>query len=215
MPKAPISTGLFCPTIFAAVFGYAAGAQAGGVCPPGLPPGVGCGGPDMADITAGTYNLDPGHAAVIARVPHIGYSKSVFRFDKVSGTLAWDPLDLKKSKLTVTVEPGSVATNVAGFAADIAGTYLKAKTFPVASFVSTAFRRTDPTHGKVDGQLTLMGVTKPQTFDVALVGAGKGFGHPRLGVSVTGDLKPADFGLAPTFGQAIDLVIDVEFEKAP
>lgn len=190
-------------------------ALASGSCPPGLPPQVKCGGPDMADITAGTYKLDETHAGVIAQVSHIGYSRSIFRFDKVSGTLNWDPADLSKAKLSVTVDPGSIATNVPGFASEIAGDrFLNAKAFPTATFVSTAFHRTDATHGKVDGQFTLMGKTTPLTFDVTLVGAGAGFGSPRMGVTATASIKPTDYGLAPMFGEAINLVIDVEFEKA-
>ena len=191
-------------------------AMASGVCPPGLPPQVKCGGPDMADITAGTYKLDDSHAGVIARVPHVGYSRSIFRFDKVAGSLIWDPADLTKARLNVIVEPSSIATNVPGFASEIAGDkMLNAKAFPTATFVSTAFHRTDATHGKVDGQFTLMGKTTPLTFDVVLVGAGAGFGQPRIGVTATAAIKPTDYGLAPIFGAAIDLVIDVEFEKVP
>lgn len=43
-------------------------------CPPGLPPGVTCGGADLSLATAGTYAVDPNHASVIAKVSHIGYS---------------------------------------------------------------------------------------------------------------------------------------------
>ena len=185
-------------------------------CPPGLPPQVTCGSPDLSAITAGSYKLDAGHAAVLARVSHIGYSRSVFRFDTVAGELTWDPASLAKTKLTTTVQTGSITSNVPGFAAELAGDkYLNAKAFPEATFVSTTFRRIDATHGKVDGQFTLLGKTKPVTFDVALVGAGKGFGRPRLGVSVTGTIDPQDYGLSPFFVVPIDLVIDVEFEKQP
>jgi polyisoprenoid-binding protein YceI len=189
-------------------------ALAQAACPTGLPPGVTCGVPSTADVTSGTYAVDPGHAAVIARVSHIGYSISVFRFDKVAGSLTWDQADPAKSKLTATVETASIATNVAGFATELAGdSYLKSKAFPQATFTSTAFRPTDATHGKVDGQLSLMGKTQPVTFDVTLVGGGKGFGHPRMGVEAKTKIMPADFGMSPFFLDPIELVLDVELEK--
>ena len=185
-------------------------------CPPGLPPQVTCGSADLSAITPGTYKLDADHAAVLARVSHIGYSRSVFRFDTVAGQLTWDPANLAKTKLTATVQTASITSNVPGFAAELAGDkYLNAKAFPAATFVSTAFRRKDAAHGQVDGQFTLLGKTKPVTFDVALIGAGKGFGRPRLGVSVTGTINPQDYGMSPFFVVPIDLVIDVEFEKQP
>ena len=182
-----------------------------------LPPGVYPGAHDLSQAPAGKYGLDPNHAAVIARVLHIGYSYSLFRFDRVQGSLSWNPAAPAKSSLSATVKTGSIATNVPGFAAELAGDqYLKSGAFPDATFVSTAFRRTDAAHGKVDGQFTLMGKTRPLTFDVALVGAGKGFGgHPRLGVEARASINPTDFGLPALLGHAIEIVIDTEFERQP
>lgn len=193
----------------------AAGAQAAhATCPGGLPPQVACGTKDLSAVTSGSYALDANHAAVLARVSHLDYSLSVFRFDKVEGTLTWDAATPENSKLSVKVDTASVATNVPGFAAQIAGDkMLNAAAYPQATFVSTAFRRTDATHGEVDGDFTLMGKTQPVTFKVDLVGAGKGFGHPRLGVHATTWIKPQDYGLPAMFIDPIELVIDVEFEK--
>jgi polyisoprenoid-binding protein YceI len=175
------------------------------------------GGKELADARAGTYTIDPDHNAVFARVQHIGYSWSVFRFDQASGTLAWDPAAPEKSTLSVAVRVESITSNVKGFASDLAGEqYLKAAKFPEATFVSSAFRRGDAMRGKVDGQLTLMGIAKPVTFDVELVGAGKGWADkPRLGVHAVARIAPQDFGLPAVFGKAIEIVVDTEFERAP
>jgi polyisoprenoid-binding protein YceI len=182
-----------------------------------LPPGVYRGGMVLTDASAGTYTIDPTHSSVLVRVQHIGYSWSVFRFDTASGKLAWDPAAPEKSTLSVTVEVASITSNVKGFANDLAGDqYLKTAKFPQATFVSTAFRRIDATHGKVEGQFTLMGVTKPVTFDVELIGAGKGWADkPRLGVHAMAKIVPTDYGFPGLFGPAIEIVVDTEFEKAP
>jgi polyisoprenoid-binding protein YceI len=186
-----------------------------------LPPGVYRGGQVLADARAGTYTIDPDHTAVLARVQHIGYSWLVFRFDKASGTLGWDPAAPEKSTLSVTVQTSSIATPVKDFAAQLAGDdYLKAAKFPEATFVSTAFHRpsasTGATHGKVDGRFTLMGTTKPVTFDVELVGAGKGWADkPRLGVHAVARIVPQDYGFPALFGNTIEIVVDTEFERTP
>lgn len=193
---------------------FAGAALAGGACPPGMPPGVNCGGPDAGDMTAGTYKLDDAHTSVIAGVSHVGYAYSIFRFGSVAGQLAWDPADLAKTKLNVTVQTASIATPVPKFAEELAGdNFLKAKAFPTATFVSTAFHKTDETRGKVDGQFTLLGKSHAVTFDVELTGAGKGFGHPRAGIHATGKITPSDYGMAPMFDRPIILIIDAEFEK--
>jgi len=190
--------------------------QANATCPTaGLPPQVTCGTRDPSAATAGTYAIDGNHAAVIARVSHLDYSRSVFRFDRVKGTLAWNPAAPAKSKLSVTVQTASIDTNVAGFATELAGDgFLKSKAFPEATFVSTAFRKTNPTHGEVDGDFTLMGKTRPMSFEVDLQGAGKGFmGHPRLGIEARSTLNPQEFGITPMLSAPIQLVIDAEFAR--
>ena len=192
-----------------------AAAQAQGTQPNGLPPGVYMGEADYKQAPAGSYTLDPDHAAVVARVSHLRYSWSIFRFDKVSGTMKWDPANPANASLTAKVDTASITSNVKGFAQDLASDkFLKSAAFPEASFVSTAFRQMSTRRGKVDGQLTLMGKTKAVTFDVELVGAGKGFAdRPRIGVSARGTINPVDFGLLPLFGDSIEIVLDVEFQK--
>jgi polyisoprenoid-binding protein YceI len=115
------------------------------------------------------------------------------------------------------VPTSSITSNVKGFAEELAGEkFLMSAAFPEATFVSTAFRQTDATHGKVEGEFTLMGKTRPVIFDVELVGAGKGFGdRPRIGVTARAWIKPTDYGFIPLFADPIEIVVDTEFERAP
>jgi polyisoprenoid-binding protein YceI len=181
-----------------------------------LPPGVYAGQSDYRLAPPGAYALDPAHTAVIAKVSHIGYSLSVFRFDRPTGTLTWDPEHLDRSSLDVAVDVASISTPVPGFATELSGDeYLQTAAFPKATFVSTAVHRIDATHGRVDGRFTLMGKTRPLSFDVVLEGAGKGFmGHPRIGAEATAAIDPKDYGLPPVFSAPIQLVIDAEFAKS-
>jgi len=190
-------------------------AAAQGKCPPGVPGDVFCGERNIAHATAGTYTIDPEHAAVFARVSHIGYSYSVFRFDRVAGTLEWTPDNVAGSKVTASVKTESITSNVKGFASELAGpTFLNAPRFPEIAFASTAFRQAGATLGTIAGQLTLMGKTAPVTFEVSLVGAGKGFGgQPRLGVHASGWIKPQDFAMPVMFADPIEIVLDIEFVR--
>ena len=187
----------------------------GGAARAQLPPGVYAGERDYKLAPAGTYAVDPAHTAVVARVSHIGYSMSVFRFDTVAGTLDWNSAKPDRSSLAVTVDTASISTPVPGFGKELSGDgYLKAGAFPKATFVSTAFHQTDANHGRVNGQFTLMGKSHPLTFDVTLEGAGKGFmGHPRIGVQAIGHFDGREFGLNPMFATPIELDIDAEFAK--
>ncbi len=176
---------------------------------------------DVSLAPSGTYTLDPNHVGVIVKVSHLGFSLSVFRFDRASATLDWNHDAPAKSKLSASVATSSIATNVAGFATQLTGVkFLNTAAHPSATFVSSAFRQTDATHGKVDGQFTLMGRTKPATFDVTLIGAGPGFaggpvmGHV-IGVAAQTAIDPQAYGMPAIFTEPIEITIDAEFDKKP
>jgi polyisoprenoid-binding protein YceI len=169
---------------------------------------------DYKAAPAGKYAIDPKHTGLVVRVPHMGFSYSIFRFQTVAGTLAWDPANPAADKLEVTVDPKSITTApVEGFSDELSGEkFLNTGKFPTITFVSTGFHPEGATHGKVDGDLTVMGVTKHVVFDVELVGAGKGFRGPVIGVAAKTMLDPKGLGLPPFFAAPIELDIDSEFD---
>jgi polyisoprenoid-binding protein YceI len=186
-----------------------------------LPPGfvLPHGQHDVRKATAGTYTSDVQHTAVIARVSHLGFSMSAFRFGKASATLQWNPAHIEKSTLNATVDPASIDTPVPGFAKQLLGAdYLNTAKYPTATFVSTAFRAKDFQHGTVDGKLTIMGKTVNAMFDVQLIGAGPGFaaspvmGHV-IGIHAVTHVDPKALGLPPVFSDPIEISVDTEFTK--
>src|SRR5579871_4337593 len=79
---------------------------------------------DYKAAPAGTYAIDPSHTGLIVRIPHLGFSYSIFRFRAVSGTLTWDPANPAADQLSVTVDPKSIATADTGatdFPAELSG----------------------------------------------------------------------------------------------
>ena len=172
---------------------------------------------DYKAAPAGKYAIDAHHTGLVARVPHVGFSYSIFRFTAVSGGLDWDPANPRADKLSITVDPKAIETAPTGtvdFAAEIGDKFLKVAQFPQATFVSTGFHPKDATHGVVDGDLTLLGVTKHVSFDVSLVGDGKGFRGPVIGVEARTALDPKTYGLPPFITGPIELIIDTEFDAA-
>jgi polyisoprenoid-binding protein YceI len=173
---------------------------------------------DPAAAPAGAYALDPNQAAVVLRVLHAGgFSFSVFRMGVVSGVLSWDPVNVEASKVSVSVDTKSLTTNVPGLAAQLTGSqFLNATQFPVATFRSTAIKRTGQTTGEVTGDFTLHGVTRPLTLNVEMIGAGWALRGPAVGFHGAGLFHRSDFGVGPVssmIGDDVELVIDVEFDK--
>jgi polyisoprenoid-binding protein YceI len=137
----------------------------------------------------------------------------------VAGVLAWDPENIEKSRVRVTVDASSLQTNVAGFALQLTGPdFLNAKMFPDATFVSTGIRQTGPTTGLITGNFTLHGVTKPLVLETELVGAGTSLRGPALGFHAHATFHRLDFGVgpvSPVIGDDVEMIIDLEFDKVP
>lgn len=170
---------------------------------------------NLSDAPAGAYTLDFTHTAVVARVPHVGFSYEIFRFTPTAGQLVWNPAAPNTSSVNVTVSTTSIQTPVQGFAEELQGQrFLNAAQFPEATFVSTAFRQIDATHGQVDGNFTFKGVTKPITFDVELIGAGRGMrGNSVIGFHATAMINNADYNFPGFISGQTQIVIDAEFQK--
>lgn len=170
---------------------------------------------DASAAAAGTYTIDARHTAVLARVPHAGFSFEVFRFGAVEGTLNWDPANASANSLNVTVATNSIATPVEGFAAELQGErFLNSAGHPNATFVSTAFRQIDATHAEVDGNFTLKGVTKPVTFHVQLIGAGQNQGGgATIGFRATAMIDNADYNFPGFIRGQSEIVVEGEFNR--
>lgn len=171
-----------------------------------------------AAAPSGNYALDKRHAALIARVDHQGgVSKSVFRFEGLDGVLKWDGQKPEQSSLSVTIDPRSINSPVAGFAQELAGDkFFKAAQFPTITFVSKSVSLQGATAGKVSGDLTFLGVTKPVVLDVTFGGVGKARDGAKLGFAATTRFDRRDFGLtylAGAIGNDIDIQIDIEFDQ--
>ena len=205
--------------IFAAFIGIATIAGAGlliaatapGVVPPPIP--------------AGSYVLDPHHASLNARIKHQGFSFYTLRFTGLDAHFDYDPAKADMTKLSVTVDARSIDTATGGdafgkaFDTELLGAdWLDGQRYPTMTFTSTSLDIGDGHTGKVTGDLTLHGVTRPVTLDVVFNGAGKGVpaGETRAGFSATTTIKRSDFGVTkyvPLIGDQVQLVIEAEFKK--
>lgn len=166
----------------------------------------------------GTYNIEPTHTTVVWRLTHMGLSNYTARFDKISGTIDFDPAKVTSSKANIAIETKSVSTGLPKFDQEIAEKFLNSEKNPTINFVTTSLVKTGPVTGKMNGNLTLNGVTKPVSLNVVFNG---GKEHPfakkqALGFSASGSFKRSDFGVnnfIPMIGDNIDVIIEVEAIK--
>ena len=143
----------------------------------------------------GTWAIDLSHSSVNFKVKHLGLGRTRGRFTQYEGTVevAENPID---TTVAVTIDAASVDSHDAGRDEHLRS----ADFFDVANHPSLTFRSTGVRGGgeswKLDGELTIAGVTKPVTLDVAYEGVTVDpWGGTRAGFTATTQVNREDFGL--------------------
>jgi polyisoprenoid-binding protein YceI len=166
----------------------------------------------------GTYAIDPSHTQLGFAVRHMAVSKVRGRFGVFEGTLelAEDPVG---SKVSLTIDAGSVDTRD-----ETRDNHLRTNDFfdvpnhPTWNFTSTSIKPITATEWKVDGDLTIRGVTRPVALDVTLEGVVKDpYGNHRVGFSGSTSIDREDFGVSfgavmEAGGLVVAKKVDIEIE---
>ncbi len=176
---------------------------------------------DPRSAPAGAYQIETHHTQVLFAIPHLGITDYYGRFEKVSGTLNFNPGAPEKSAVSVAIETASANVVSEQLINEIVGpSVFDSAHFPTATFKSTSLARTGPASGKMTGDLTIHGVTKPVTFDVTFNGglpAPMGAAYD-IGFHATATIKRSEFGLdkmmwASFVGDDVKLIIEAMFQQ--
>jgi len=145
------------------------------------------------------YTIDPEHLAIAFKSRHLGFSDVLGQFLKASGTFVYDEQARTVEGIRVEIQAASVFTNHDARDGHVrSGDFLDARAHPLITFVGGRAEPTGERTGKVHGDLTVRGVTRPVVLDVTLIGAGRypfGDKHQVVGVSATTVLKRSEFGM--------------------
>jgi polyisoprenoid-binding protein YceI len=178
---------------------------------------------DLAAVGEGEYELEPAHASLTWRVRHQGLSNYTARFTRFDARLDFDPDQPAASSVRAVIDPTSVRTDHptdADWDRRLAEDWFRSERFPQILFQSTAVEVTGPATGKVTGDLSFLGVTRPVVLDVTFNGTANSpfFGlRDLIGFSARGTLKRSEFGLtrfASIVGDEVEIIIEAEFVEA-
>jgi polyisoprenoid-binding protein YceI len=168
-------------------------------------------------VAAAEYDIDikGAHASINFRIPHLGFSWLVGRFDRFAGTFSYDEANPGAAKIVVEIDTASINSNHAERDKHLRNAdFLDVAQFPKATFVSTSVAPDGTGKAKITGDFTLRGVTKPLTIDAVVIGGGADpWGGYRQGFSGKARLVLADFGIVKELGPAskeVDLDLHVE-----
>ena len=172
-----------------------------------------------------TWTIDPGHSAAQFTVRHMVVSNVRGEFDGPTGTVTFDPTDLRTLKVDVSFNTKSINTRNADRDKDLRSDLF----FDVAKFPKMTFksRRAEPGaagHLKLIGDLTIKGVAKEVTLDVEGPTAEIKdiWGEQRIGATATTTIDRRQFGLVynrmlegggAVVGDSINVTIDLEMTR--
>jgi polyisoprenoid-binding protein YceI len=165
-----------------------------------------------------TFSIDASHTQPRFEYSHFGYSNQVHRFDKTEGTIVVDRA-AKTGSVEVTIDAKSVNTGHAEFNQHIqAEDFFNTAKFPTITFKSTKVVFAGDKPSKLEGNLTIKGVTKPVVLDVTSFHA---MPHPiakkdAIGANATVKIKRSEFNMgkyAPYVSDDVTLSIAVEAVK--
>ena len=181
--------------------------------------------PATAMAAPETYTLDPTHTYPNFMVEHWGLSMMYGRFDKSSGKFSFDRA-AKTGAVEVTIETASLTTGDADKSnrARSRDEHLRqADFFNVAEFPRMTYKSTKVNFGaelpaSVEGNLTLLGVTRPVTltFERFKCGQNPFNKKDRCGGNAVGKIKRSDFGMKtaiPAVGDEVALNIEFEGDR--
>lgn len=171
-----------------------------------------------ADVKAGTYAVEPNHTQVAFSVSHMGISPFAGWFSGASGTLVLDPANLAKTSLTVSIPTGSVQTTSGQLVDELkSADWLDSAKFPTATFRSTKVTKIGDDTARIDGTLTLHGVTHAETITARFFGAATNPMSKKASIGFLGrmPINRSDFGVTkyvPLVSGETVLVINGAFE---
>jgi polyisoprenoid-binding protein YceI len=177
-------------------------------------------------IATTTWNIDPVHSVAEFKVKHMMISNVKGQFTGVSGTLTLDEADVTKSKIDAIIDAASINTREPDRDKHLkSADFFDVEKFPTLAFKSGRVTRKGEEEFAVEGDLTILGVTRHVVFAVeGPTAPGKDpWGNTRIGISATTKINRKDYGLTWNaaletggilVGDEVTITLDVQFVKA-
>ena len=169
-----------------------------------------------ASAQTASYTLDPTHTFPTIEFSHLGVSTWKGKFTKSTGKVMFDRA-AKTGTVDVAIDPASLDFGVATMNGHAKGdNWFKVEQFPTITYKGQLAKFNGEVPTAVEGQLTMMGVTRPVTLQLTQF---KCIQHPMLkrelcGGDATATVNRRDFGItnlpAAVVGDEVKISLQVE-----
>lgn len=169
-------------------------------------------------VAADSYTADPAHTYPNFEVGHLGFSTSRGVFEKTTGKITLDTA-AKAGTVDITIDTASLHTGWAKRDEHLKSEeFFNVAKFPTMTYKSSRLEFDGDKLTGVEGDLTLLGVTKPVSLAVTDFKCGA---HPinkkaMCGANASATIKRSDFGLSayiPAIPDDVKLEIQIEATK--
>jgi polyisoprenoid-binding protein YceI len=178
-------------------------------------------GAASASAQAEKWTNDPPHSGAYFSVLHNHVNNIRGSFHKMNAVVMYDPKDVSKTSIDVTLDATTIDTDVEPRDKDLRENYFQVDKFPTLTFKSKKVVAMSTGKLKITGDLTIHGVTKEVAFDVT--GPTPTWVDDRrperkvthMGAEATTTIKRADFGIAqnPLIGDDVMIVMSMDLVK--
>jgi len=142
--------------------------------------------------------IDASHSNASFSVRHMMITNVRGEFQKIEGTVTFDPANPETAQVEASVEATSINTRDEKRDGHLKSPdFFDVEKFPKLTFKSKSVKAKGKEHLTVTGDLTIHGVSKEVVFDVEGPSAPSTdpFGNTRVGATATTKIKREDFGL--------------------
>ena len=166
--------------------------------------------------------LDPTHSEILFKVKHLMITNVKGEFRSFSGEI--DGEDFRQAQVKLTIDSSSVFTNNEDRDKHlVSADFFDVDNHKELTFVSKSLTKVDDENYKLDGTLTMKGVSKDVILDVEFGGTNKDpWGNEKAGFSVNGKINRKDWGLnwnaaletgGVLVGEEVKIMAEVQFVK--
>ncbi len=162
-----------------------------------------------------SFSIDPVHTFPIFEVSHLGFSTQRGRFNQTSGKVIMDQ-QKKSGSVDISIDANSIDTGVKPLDEVLRGAdLLNVAQHPTLSFRSSKLKFDGDQLVKVDGVVTMLGVSRPVTLTVTHFKCGVDPATSKYvcGVDAETTIRRSDYGITkflPFVSDEVKLKIQVE-----
>lgn len=169
------------------------------------------------------YTLDKSHTAVTFKVDHLGYSMTHGFFTEFDADIDFDPDAPENSSVVFTIDAASINTLWEARDKHVRGKdFLDVGKHADIVFRSKSIEMTGDNTATLTGDLTILGETQEETFDVTLNKSAPSplpqlNGKVVTGFTITGEIDRTTYGVtyaSGAIGNVIPVRIDLEIYPA-